>query len=867
MEENVQELLKDKNEDIVQFNFENNTSSPVAVNLFDTATLSVTPTSGNQQTNYTSSGDLLPSLLPSVLTLNTSNGLILSADPITSTLRVINSSTNTTNNNFDNVNGFDNDVNSLATQSDGKILAGGQFTQYKGINENYIIRLNADGTKDLTFDNSIGFNNEVDSIAIQSDGKILVGGFFTTYKGVSENYIIRLNSDGTKDLTFDNSIGFNNRVRFIAIQSDGKIICGGEFGQYKGVSENRIIRLNANGTKDLTFDNSIGFNLGVFSLALQSDGKILCGGGFTTYKGISANSIIRLNSNGLIDGAFNYGIGFNSLVRAIAIQSDGKIIVGGQFTQYKGVSENYIIRLISDGSKDITFDNSIGFTNAVFSVAIQSNGKIVCGGNFSSYKGISARRIVILNSDGSKDLTFDSTNGFDTFSFVSSINTLNDGTILLGGRFNDYNGFLNENITKLDSNGNLLSILQVNNISIYFAYCPSNNSFYNSSDSIDLIKLITGDGNSVGINIAIGFGTRIYSLQYNSNNNYLYAITQDIVALTSEIYVIDCSTNSVVTSIPLPNYDIGRNISSVTSSNEIYFYDNTTSLLQKIDCSTNTLSLINLSLPTIVPNALNNIQYSSNNNLLYITGFLTSTIDVVNTITDTYLTSITIPSIYNFVPLLSAINPVTNQLFITDFNTSNPKQYAVIDCNTNSIVSINSLSSILGRTFGVIYNSLTNSMYISGSLFSVVTFTASPFFIGGSANYNTFVNSLNFEPIFIEEIRILTQNQTQLYNQVQFTKIDSNGNQIFFPEFPITKVDSFQAQGNIAGLKLNGLVFDGRTYINQYVINPNQIVSFEIYYKQLDRFTATATYPIFFKPKVQLKEYIRKDYSDYDVEM
>jgi hypothetical protein len=158
-------------------------------------------------------------------------------------------------------------------------------------------------------------------------------------------------------------------------------------------------------------------------------------------------------------------------------------------------------------------------------------------------------------------------------------------------------------------------------------------------------------------------------------------------------------------------------------------------------------------------------------------------------------------------------------------------------------------------------------MYISGSLFSVVTFTATPFFIGGSTNYNTFVNSLNFEPIFIEEIRILTQNQTQLYNQVQFTKIDSNGNQIFFPEFPITKVDSYQQQGNIAGLKLNGLVFDGRTYINQYLINPNQIVSFEIYYKQLDRLSATPTYPIFFKPKVQLKEYIKKDYSNYDVEM
>ena len=218
-----------------------------------------------------------------------------------------------------------------------------------------------------------------------------------------------------------------------------------------------------------------------------------------------------------------------------------------------------------------------------------------------------------------------------------------------------------------------------------------------------------------------------------------------------------------------------------------------------------------------------------------------------------------------FSPKFTAINPLTNQLFITDSNVLNGKQFAVIDFATNSLISVNTIGGI-GATYGVLYNSVTNSMYISGSLFSVVTFTATPFFIGGSVNYNTFVNSLNNEPIFIEEIRILTQNLTQLNNQVQFTKIDSSGNQIFFPEFPINKID-IEQNNNIANIRLYGLVFDGRTYINQYVINANQIVSFEIYYKQLDRLSATPTFPIFFKPKVQLKEYIRKDYSNYDVEM
>ena len=207
------------------------------------------------------------------------------------------------------------------------------------------------------------------------------------------------------------------------------------------------------------------------------------------------------------------------------------------------------------------------------------------------------------------------------------------------------------------------------------------------------------------------------------------------------------------------------------------------------------------------------------------------------------------------------LNPITNQIFISDISGIGAKQYSVIDCNTNTLISTNTLSGS-GDTYGVIYNPLTDSIYISGSLFSVVTFTATPFFIGGSTNYNTFVNSLNYEPIFVDEIRILTQNLTQLNNQVQFTKIDSNGNQVFFPEFPINKIDVDQ-NNNIANIILDGMVFDGRTYINQYVINANQIVSFEIYYKQLELFSASYSFPIMFKSKVSLKKYIEDNYDDF----
>jgi hypothetical protein len=194
MEENVQELLKDKNEEVVQFNFENNTSSPVAITLFDTASLTTIPTSGSTITTYTSSNDLAPNLPPSFLELNPTNGLILAGEVNNPYYRIINSINNNILNNFDNTNGFNGQVEDISIQSDGKILVGGNFTTYKGLTENRIIRLNSDGTKDLTFDNFIGFDNIVKSISIQSDGKILVVGGFFTYKGVSANSIIRLNS-------------------------------------------------------------------------------------------------------------------------------------------------------------------------------------------------------------------------------------------------------------------------------------------------------------------------------------------------------------------------------------------------------------------------------------------------------------------------------------------------------------------------------------------------------------------------------------------------------------------------------------------------------------------------------------------------
>jgi uncharacterized delta-60 repeat protein len=351
--------------------------------------------------------------------------------------------------------GFNNNVGATATQTDGKILVGGAFTLYNGATENRIIRLNTDGSKDTSFNTGLGFNNNVSAITTQSDGKILVAGNFTTYNGVTENRIIRLNSDGTKDTSFTTGTGFNNLVQEIAQQADGKILVGGYFTSYNGVTERYIVRLNSDGTKDTSFTTGIGFNDSVQDIAQQADGKILVGGNFFTYNGVTENRIIRLNADGTKDATFSTGTGFNNFINTIAQQADGKILVGGNFTTYNGVTEIRIIRLNADGTKDATFTSGTGFTINVSEITEQADGKILVGGQFTTYNGVTENKIIRLNTDGSKDTAFATGTGFGSNfnDYVRTFEQQSDGKILVGGSFFTYNG-VNENfIIRLNTDG------------------------------------------------------------------------------------------------------------------------------------------------------------------------------------------------------------------------------------------------------------------------------------------------------------------------------------------------------------------------------------------------------------------------------
>jgi uncharacterized delta-60 repeat protein len=346
------------------------------------------------------------------------------------------------------------------------IIAGGLFIVYNGVTKNRLVKLNPNGNVDGTFGIGTGFNSSVYSSIVQSDGKIIFGGLFTTYDGTTQTRITRLNSNGTRDTgftapTFNNPTGggLGGRVRSFAIQSDGKIVVGGAFNAFGG-PQNRIARLNSNGTLDTGF--TAGFAGGspdivVNSLAIQSDGKIIAGGAFTTTtvggSQLTQNRIVRFLTNGTRDNTFVVGTGFSSSVLALVIQSDGKILVGGAFTSYNGTGQNRITRLNSDGTRDTGFTIGTGFNNDVNAIVIQSDGKILVGGSFTDYNGTTQNRIARLNSDGTLDSAFTIGSGFDLA--VNSLVIQSDGKIVVGGAFGSYNGITANFICRLNSNGAL----------------------------------------------------------------------------------------------------------------------------------------------------------------------------------------------------------------------------------------------------------------------------------------------------------------------------------------------------------------------------------------------------------------------------
>ncbi len=356
--------------------------------------------------------------------------------------------------------GQGNRLTSISLQTDGKIIAAGQsMTGYNGNTSNGIFRVNTDGSFDSSFVSGFAASpGNIEQAIVQADDKILIGGFFSNYGGVTVDSFIRVNSDGTLDTNFSLGSGGTNGIAGIGLQPDGKILIGGDFSSYNGTPRNKIARLNADGTLDKGFVPPPSFVISyVEYFAVRADGKILVA--LTTDELPGGNRpVIRLNTDGTEDTAFDAvgdGIGYH-----VSLQTDGKILSAGNFSRFTtGEERGGIVRYNTDGTIDSSFSASLTGLGLIDKMARQPDGKIVVVGQFGTANGVTNSSIARFNSDGTLDSTFDSGTGIGPGTYgnlsVEALELQPDGKILVGGFVGSYDGVVKKSILRVNSDGSL----------------------------------------------------------------------------------------------------------------------------------------------------------------------------------------------------------------------------------------------------------------------------------------------------------------------------------------------------------------------------------------------------------------------------
>ncbi len=344
---------------------------------------------------------------------------------------------------------------SVARQPDGKLIVAGGLTTYDAVPRIGIARVNSDGRLDPSFDPGAGPQDYgyVQSVALQPDGKLIVGGWFTSFDGAPRKYVARLNADGSVDPSFDSSNGANTVVTCVLLQSDGKILIGGHFTHYGGVSRNRIARLNSDGSLDTSFDPGLGALGHVLAIALQPDGKVVIGGDFNSIGAVPRRFLARLHPNGALDLGFDPGAGPSGRIHALTLQSDGRLLIGGYIQSYQGAPRNSVARLMPDGALDTSFTPPSGSTNAAFAMHQLANGKVLVSGDISDWDGFERNGVVRLEPDGALDTSFNPLPA--PGDFVRQVLPQSDGKTVVLGAFDYYANIPREKLARIESDGAL----------------------------------------------------------------------------------------------------------------------------------------------------------------------------------------------------------------------------------------------------------------------------------------------------------------------------------------------------------------------------------------------------------------------------
>lgn len=208
------------------------------------------------------------------------------------------------------------------------------------------MRLGADDKNDDSFNVSSDGLSTVTSIAVQPDGKILEAGIFNNYNNLNVTHLIRLNPDGSFDTTFDAAAYAGENIKSVLLQKDGKILVCGYSNDTKGASSPYIVRLNADGSADKSFHFSGRMGDAPWSIAIQADGKIIIGG-CTSTDGQNRPYLARLNEDGSMDESFQINGATGGCIWSVAVQPDGKILAVGDISSFAGQPCGNIVRLLN----------------------------------------------------------------------------------------------------------------------------------------------------------------------------------------------------------------------------------------------------------------------------------------------------------------------------------------------------------------------------------------------------------------------------------------------------------------------------------------------------------------------------------------
>lgn len=401
-----------------------------------------------------------------------------------------------------------------------------------------------------------GANGNVNAAIFQANGSIVIGGEFAQFDGTPVGQFARLNSNGYLDPTFQTGTGFNGYVNSIIQLPNGKMIVGGGFTTYNSISCGSVVRLEADGNLDPTFNNSIATGASVQDMSMYPDGSILIAGDFDTIGGEPRSCLAKLTSDGNLDPAL-IPLLFNSFswVEQASVMTDGRILATGTFFTYGGITARRVIILLSDGTIDPSFNPGTGVVGSIYSHLELNDGRILLTGDFSEFNGVACNNIIMLLADGTIDPSF--TAGFlDQYPYVPFISQRSDQSILLAGDFSNYSSTPVRNIVNIDLNGTLLPTFNSGLISFHdvatVAETPNGELFIGGNlyyDSIwSHVELLEPDGSVIDwFHECSGFDGEIKDISFDPNDqlNIGGQFTTEGLSETTNVAKLDGNGNPV----------------------------------------------------------------------------------------------------------------------------------------------------------------------------------------------------------------------------------------------------------------------------------------------------------------------------------